>query len=136
MAAPKSQASDQAHLLDNSSIGAEATNYRTMSESRPSLGDEETPRNSVSLDRSVENDVLLEEAVLGRNIGWTSAYILIISRVIGSGIFATPGAIVRSVGSIGLTLLLWVVGALLSWLGLAVILEYGCMLPRSGGKVS
>lgn len=83
--------------------------------------------------RSVEDDVLPETAVLGRNLGWSSAYILIISRVIGSGIFATPGSIVSSVGSIGLSLLLWVAGALISWCGLVVSLEYGCMLPRSGG---
>jgi hypothetical protein len=86
------------------------------------------------LDRSVENDILPETAVLGRNLGWSSAYILIMSRVIGSGIFATPGAIVRSVGSVGITLLLWIAGALISWLGLAISLEYGCMLPRSGGE--
>lgn len=86
------------------------------------------------LNRSVENGVLPETAVLGRNLGWYSAYILIMSTVIGSGIFATPGAIVRSVGSVGLTLLLWIAGALISWLGLAISLEYGCMLPRSGGR--
>lgn len=84
--------------------------------------------------RSLENDVVPETAVLGRNLGWSSAYILIISRVIGSGIFATPGAIVSSVGSIGLSLLLWVAGAIISWFGLMVALEYGCMLPRSGGQ--
>lgn len=61
------------------------------------------------LDRSVENEVLPETAVTGRNLGWSSAYILIVSRVIGSGIFATPGVIVRSVGSVGITLVLWCV---------------------------
>ncbi|KAK4160544.1 amino acid permease-domain-containing protein [Cladorrhinum sp. PSN259] len=84
--------------------------------------------------RTIEDDVLPETAVLGRNLGWSSAYIIIISRVIGSGIFATPGAIVTSVGSIGLSLTLWIAGALISWCGLAVGLEYGCMLPRSGGS--
>lgn len=84
--------------------------------------------------RDIEDDVLPETAVVGRSISWTSAYILVISRVIGSGIFATPGAIVKSVGSIGLTLVLWIVGALVSACGLAVALEYGCMLPRSGGQ--
>ncbi|KAK4171522.1 putative low-affinity methionine permease [Triangularia setosa] len=83
--------------------------------------------------RDIEDGVLPETAVLGRTLGWKSAYILIISRVIGSGIFATPGAIVSSVGSIGLSLTLWVAGAIISWFGLAVGLEYGCMLPRSGG---
>ncbi|KAK3671635.1 low-affinity methionine permease [Recurvomyces mirabilis] len=82
---------------------------------------------------SVADDVLPEDAVLSRHLGWYSAYILIISRVIRSGIFATPGSIVRSVGSIGLSLVLWIAGAIIAWFGLMVTLEYGCMLPRSGG---
>lgn len=87
----------------------------------------------VAASRSIEHDVLPETATYGRNLSWGSAYILVMSRVIGSGIFATPGAIVKGVGSIGLTLTLWVVGAVIVACGLAVSLEYGCMLPRSGG---
>lgn len=85
--------------------------------------------------RAVENDVVPETSVVGRNLGWGGAFILVISRVIGSGIFATPGTIVKETGSIGLSLTLWIVGAVISWFGLAIALEYGCMLPRSGGKV-
>ncbi|KAI8939275.1 hypothetical protein NX059_005101 [Plenodomus lindquistii] len=84
--------------------------------------------------RSIEDDVLPEASTLGRNITWSSAYILVISRVIGSGIFATPGVIVKDVGSVGLSLTLWIVGAIIAACGLAVGLEYGCMLPRSGGE--
>lgn len=84
--------------------------------------------------RSIEDDVLPETSILGRNISWPSAYILVISRVIGSGIFATPGTILRSVGSVGLSLTLWIVGAVIAACGLAVSLEYGSMLPRSGGE--
>jgi amino acid permease len=68
-----------------------------------------------------------------KSINWSSAYILVVSQVIGSGIFATPGSIVRSAGSIGLTLLVWLVGTIISACGLAVSMEFGCMLPRSGG---
>jgi amino acid permease len=98
--------------------------------------DEERINDETSASRYVENDVIPETSNLERRIGWSSAYILIISRVIGSGIFATPGLIFRSVGSIGLSLLLWIIGAFVAWLGLAVALEYGCMLPRSGGVFS
>lgn len=73
----------------------------------------------------------------GKNLSWTSAYILVVSRVIGSGIFATPGSIVKSAGSVGLTLLVWIAGTILAACGLAVSLELGCLLPKSGGdKVS
>ncbi|KAF2645884.1 hypothetical protein P280DRAFT_442836 [Massarina eburnea CBS 473.64] len=84
--------------------------------------------------RSIDDDVLPETSILGRTISWPSAYILVISRVIGSGIFATPGVIVKSVGSVGMSLTLWVVGAIIAACSLAVTLEYGCMLPRSGGE--
>jgi amino acid permease len=84
--------------------------------------------------REPENDEIPETSTAGRHLGWGSAFVLIISRVIGSGIFATPGLIFQSVGSIGLALSLWVVGAITAWFGLMVSLEYGCMLPRSGGE--
>jgi amino acid transporter len=96
-----------------------------------------SPEGSVTdaalLSRAVENDVLPETSTLGRNLSWGSAYVLVISRVFGSGIFATPGIIVAAVGSPGLALLLWVVGALIAACGLCIGLEFGCMLPRSGG---
>lgn len=134
MASSSSTAADQEPLLQHSRTPSTSrTSYSSISKSV----DEEVQAplsNSNHLDRSVENDVLPETAVLGRNLGWGSAYILIMSRVIGSGIFATPGAIVRSVESVGITLLLWIAGALISWLALAISLEYGCMLPRSGGE--
>jgi hypothetical protein len=134
MTSSSSTTADQEPLLQRSPSPTDSiASYNSVSKSRND--DEEVSLSSVNpLDRSVENDILPETAVLGRNLGWSSAYILIMSRVIGSGIFATPGAIVRSVGSVGITLLLWIAGALISWLGLAISLEYGCMLPRSGGE--
>ncbi|KAM0265585.1 hypothetical protein ACHAQJ_000017 [Trichoderma viride] len=97
------------------------------------LSETENAAGEVHPSRAVEDDVLPETSTLGRTLSWQSAYIIVISRVIGSGIFATPGAILQSVGSPGLALLLWIVGTLVAAAGLAVSLEYGCMLPRSGG---
>jgi len=85
-------------------------------------------------DRKIDNDVLPETSTTGRTLGWGSAYVLVMSRVIGTGIFAMPGTIVQTVGSPGLALVLWVVGSLVAWAGLVIDIEYGCMLPRSGGS--
>jgi amino acid transporter len=82
---------------------------------------------------TIDNDIEPETSPLGRRIGWSSAYILTISRVIGSGIFAMPGVVVQNVGSPGLALTIWVAGALIAWAGLVISMEYGAMLPRSGG---
>lgn len=84
-------------------------------------------------DRDIKNDVLPENSTSGRSVGLASAYILVISRVIGSGIFAMPGTIIQGVGSPGLALTLWGLGSLIAWAELAIVMEYGCMLPRSGG---
>lgn len=135
MAGHDSDAGDgeQQPLLQNSPspliTGPDDNKYDTTA----TLSETENAAGQVHPSREIEDDVLPETSTLGRTISWQSAYILVISRVIGSGIFATPGAILQSVGSPGLALLLWVVGTLVAAAGLAVSLEYGCMLPRSGG---
>ena len=111
-----------------------ATAGRKSEDTASSLDGNEAGERTPAVSRAVEDDVLPETSVLGRNLGWGSAFILIISRVIGSGIFATPGLVVKAVGSVGLALALWVVGAVIAWLAMAIFLEYGCMLPRSGGE--
>lgn len=88
---------------------------------------------SVFEDPPIESTVLPETAIMGRNLTWTSAFMLTVSRIVGSGIFATPGNIYKSVGSVGLALTVWIVGAVISACGLAISMELGCMLPRSGG---
>ncbi|SLM34620.1 high affinity methionine permease [Lasallia pustulata] len=71
---------------------------------------------------------------LGRHLGLFSTTFLIIGRIIGTGIFSTPSSITSSVGSVGAAMMLWVLGLLLSFSGLCVWLEFGCMFPRSGGE--
>ncbi|OPB41247.1 Amino acid transporter [Trichoderma guizhouense] len=71
---------------------------------------------------------------LGRHLGIFSTTSLIIGRIIGTGIFSTPSSIVNGVGSLGASMMLWVLGLLLSVSGLCVWLEFACMIPRSGGE--
>ncbi|KAL4261032.1 Cellular Amino Acid Transporter [Pleurotus pulmonarius] len=71
---------------------------------------------------------------LGRHLGVFSCTMLIVGRIIGTGIFSTPSSILGSVGSVGASLMLWVLGFVLSFCGLFVWLEYGTMFPRSGGE--
>jgi APA family basic amino acid/polyamine antiporter len=53
--------------------------------------------------------------------------------VIGSGIFLTPGAVVRSSGSGGVALVVWTIGGVLSLLGALTFAELGASNPDSGG---
>ncbi|KAK4639005.1 hypothetical protein QC761_702480 [Podospora bellae-mahoneyi] len=71
-----------------------------------------------------------EERKLGT---WSTAF-LIINRVVGAGIFSTPSSIILSINSVGMTLLFWVLGGIMTFCSLFVYLEYGTALPRSGGE--
>jgi amino acid transporter len=69
-----------------------------------------------------------------RKLGTWSTAFLIINRVVGAGIYSTPSAIIKYLNSVGVTLLFWVLGGLMTFCGLFVYLEYGTALPRSGGE--
>jgi len=59
---------------------------------------------------------------------------LFIGSVIGSGIFRTPGPILRQVnGSVSLSLLVWLVGGVLSLLGALTYAELAAANPEAGG---
>lgn len=70
----------------------------------------------------------------GRQIGVLSTTFLIVNRIIGAGVFVTPSAILQSSGSIGLSLIMWALGALIATAGLLVYLEWGTALPQNGGE--
>ncbi|GJN70699.1 high-affinity methionine permease [Purpureocillium lilacinum] len=69
-----------------------------------------------------------------RQIGIPSAALLILNRIIGTGIFATPGTILALCGSVGLSLFMWVAGICIAAAGTAVYMELGTGLPRNGGE--
>ncbi|GAA5932155.1 uncharacterized protein JCM15063_001137 [Sporobolomyces koalae] len=58
---------------------------------------------------------------------------LIVGLVIGSGIFASSGVVAREVGSVGASLLVWLLAGLLSWAGGSSLAELGSALPMNGG---
>ncbi|KAG0706668.1 APC amino acid permease [Suillus ampliporus] len=87
--------------------------------------------------RKVTNDIPGEgysESVQDEANRLASAVMLIFNRVIGTGIFASPSIILRSSGSVGMTFIMWILGALVASAGTAVYVEFGTGLPRSGGE--
>jgi Amino acid transporters len=93
-----------------------------------------------------------------RKLGVTGAVFLILNKMIGTGIFSTPSSIFAATGSVGVSLMLWVIGksldlittyiwtsgdmnltdsstgGFLTFCGLSVWLEFGLAIPRSGGE--
>ncbi|KAJ1645957.1 methionine permease [Coemansia erecta] len=71
---------------------------------------------------------------LERRLGLWSGMGIVMGSIIGSGIFSTPALILGSVGSVGMSIVVWVIGALVSICSCAAYMELGTMLPRSGGE--
>lgn len=74
-----------------------------------------------------------ESTELKRDLGLTEAVSIVISRIIGSGIFRTPAPIMLAVGCTSLFGLVWVLGGIVTIFGAVIYAELAAMMPRSGG---
>src|SRR5262245_15934507 len=71
---------------------------------------------------------------LQRTISRNDVALLVVGSVIGSGIFLVPGGVLTlSGGSVGLAMLAWLFGGVLSLLGALTYGELGAMQPQAGG---
>jgi APA family basic amino acid/polyamine antiporter len=71
---------------------------------------------------------------LVRTLNLRDLLLLFVGSVIGSGIFLTPGLILRQVGgSVGISLLVWFVGGILCLLGALTYAELAAANPEAGG---
>ena len=64
-----------------------------------------------------------------QKIGHFTVACLILNRTIGSGIFITPRTILLATNSVGISIILWALGAVVSTCGLLVWLEFGLTIP-------
>jgi basic amino acid/polyamine antiporter, APA family len=75
-----------------------------------------------------------EKTPLLRQLGVASATALVISNMVGTGIFTTSGFLAGDLGSPGLILLIWVVGAACALAGAVCYSELAVNFPKSGGE--
>ena len=74
---------------------------------------------------------------LGYSVGPLSVIVLIIQGVVGTGIFTGPGTIVKSMGSIGSTYVLWLSCFFLPMFSVFLYVEFAGYYPkRNGGDVA
>ncbi len=69
-----------------------------------------------------------------RQLGVYSATALVVSNMIGTGIFTTSGFLAADLGSPSLVLWIWVVGAVCALFGAFCYSELGINMPSSGGE--
>jgi solute carrier family 7 (L-type amino acid transporter), member 9/15 len=66
------------------------------------------------------------------NLGTREAFAIVISIVIGSGVFTSPGSVDTNVPSPGAALVVWLVGGGLAWTGASTMAELGTAISGEG----
>jgi amino acid transporter len=74
-----------------------------------------------------------QHATFAKGLNARDGFVLLITVIVGSGIFASPSAIDTNVPSPGVGVFMWAAGGLLAWTGAATLAELGAALPGEGG---
>lgn len=71
---------------------------------------------------------------LQRALGLPSAVSIVVGTVIGSGVFLVPSSMIRSLGSVEMLFVVWIVAGLLSLFGALTYAELAAAMPEAGGE--
>jgi APA family basic amino acid/polyamine antiporter len=69
-----------------------------------------------------------------RRLGLTTATLIVVASMVGTGVFTTTGFLVRDIASSPAVLLAWMVGGVFALCGALSYAELVAALPRSGGE--
>lgn len=106
-------------------------------ETRPLLAAPQDPDNSPIPSSShglTATDAEVGGSSFSRTLGTAEAFAIVISIVIGSGIFTSPGSIDTNVPSPGAALVVWLIGGVLAWTGASTMAELGTAIPGEGTR--
>ncbi|KAI0273759.1 amino acid permease-domain-containing protein [Gloeopeniophorella convolvens] len=90
-------------------------------------------RDLLPLSASLSEPDEVRSVVGDKSIGLVNGIALVVGLQIGSGIFSSPGVVVANTGSVGASLIVWLLSGLLGWTGASSFAELGSAIPLNGG---
>lgn len=80
-----------------------------------------------------KEDVMENQNIIQKNIGFFPALALVMGTVIGSGVFFKVSNITEVTGTPGMTLLVWLLGGVITICAGLTVAELAAAIPRNGG---